>query len=71
MLGLVCDAFREATRERGAPEGVIVHSDRGSQYTSHAFRRMLKRSSVIQSMSRGGNPLDNAVAESFFSTVKT
>ena len=68
---LVCDAFREAMEERGAPEGVIVHSDRGSQYTSHAFRRMLKRSNAIQSMSRRGNPWDNAVAESFFSTVKT
>ena len=67
---LVCDALQQAMKRRGMPKGVIIHSDRGSQYTSNAFSRLLKVNSAIQRMSRKGNPWDNAVAESFFSTIK-
>jgi putative transposase len=67
---LVCDAFDDAARQRRPKRGLIFHSDRGSQYASHAFRRRLKRHHVRQSMSRRGNCWDNAVAESFFATLK-
>ena len=49
----------------------IFHSDRGSQYTSAAFRVQLEKGGFIQSMSGSGNCYDNAVAESFFHTLKT
>lgn len=49
---------------------VIFHSDRGVQYASDAFRQRLTEHKMIQSMSRPGNCLDNAVAESFFHTLK-
>jgi transposase InsO family protein len=68
---LVCDALRMAIAVRGAEvEGVIMHTDRGSQYTAKAFRRLCKKWKITQSMSRAGSCLDNAVAESFFSTFK-
>lgn len=49
----------------------MVHSDRGSQYASHDFKRELRHHQAIQSMSRKENCWDNAVAESFFHTLKT
>lgn len=52
-------------------EGLIFHSDRGSQYASHQFRAQLKKYQITQSMSGKGNCYDNAVAESFFATLKT
>jgi len=67
---LVCDAFDSAARLRKPPPGLIFHSDRGSQYASHVFRRRLARHRMRQSMSRKGNCWDNAVAESFFATLK-
>lgn len=67
---LVCDALTMAHFKRGMPEGVLVHSDRGSQYCSHAFRDLLTKQSHTQSMSRKGNCWDNAVAESFFHSMK-
>ena len=68
---IVVNAFRMALfRQKGqTPE--IVHSDRGSQYASEAFRNELKQYNCKQSMSRKGNCWDNAVAESFFATLKT
>ena len=57
------------TRRLGA--GVTVHSDRGVQYASDAFRSILKKHQFVQSMSRKGNCWDNAVAESFFRVYKT
>lgn len=48
----------------------MFHSDRGTQYMSHAFTHLLKDSSVNQSFSRTGRPHDNAVAEAFFSILK-
>ena len=51
-------------------KGLMVHSDRGKQYASFDFREILKEHGFIQSMSRRGNCWDNAVAESFFHTIK-
>lgn len=67
---LAVDAFQMGIGRRGrAP--ILVHSDRGSQYASHAFRAELELFDCIQSMSRKGNCWDNAVAESFFGTLKS
>jgi len=68
---LVIEAFMMAMMRRRPPEGVIFHSDRGSQYCSHAFRRRLKAYGFRQSMSRKGDPWDNAPAESFYKTLKS
>lgn len=67
---LVIDAFTQAVGRRGAVRGLIFHSDRGVQYASHDFRNLLTRHGCISSMSGKGNCYDNAVAESFFSTIK-
>jgi transposase InsO family protein len=69
--GLVVDALRMAAVVRGDIRHVKFHTDRGTQYTSHAFTALCRRLGVIQSMSRSGSCLDNAVAESFFATLKT
>lgn len=67
---LVTACLRQALgRERPSP-GLIVHTDRGSQYTSKAFQRELRGHGIIASMSRKGNPYDNAVMESFYKTLK-
>lgn len=68
---LVCDALQMALWRRGFPIGVIVHSDRGSQYCSDAYQALIKQYQLKCSMSRRGNCWDNAVAESFFHTLKT
>lgn len=68
---LVCDALMMALWRRGFPSGVIFHSDRGSQYCSDDYQKMLKHYGLICSMSRKGNCWDNSVAESFFHTLKT
>ena len=67
---LVCDALRMAIWQRRTQAGLIVHSDRGSQYASKAYRRLLKSHGFIGSMSRLGNCWDNSVAESFFGSLK-
>ena len=67
---LLCDAFDMAVRSRRPAPGLIFHSDRGSQYASGSFRRRLARYKMRQSMSRKGDCWDNAVAESFFATLK-
>lgn len=67
---LVCDAMRMALGARKKPSGVIFHSDRGSQYCSHEYRRLLKEASMLPSMSAKGNCYDNACAESFFHSLK-
>lgn len=68
---LVQQAFTMACHPTPPGRGVIFHSDRGSQYTCQTFRVLLKEKGFIQSMSRAGNCYDNAVAESFFHTLKT
>jgi transposase InsO family protein len=55
---------------RGRVDGVIFHSDRGSEYTAEAFEAACTRQGIIQSMARVGSALDNAVAEAFNSTIK-
>jgi len=67
---LVCDALEMAVWQRKPKAGLIVHSDRGSQYASKAFRKLLKLNKFVGSMSRLGNCWDNAVAESFFGSLK-
>lgn len=67
---LVCDALMMALWRRGFPRDVLFHSDRGSQYCSADFQALLKKYGFICSMSRKGNCWDNAVAESFFHTMK-
>lgn len=67
--GLVDEALRMALGRRDVKPGLIFHSDRGSQYTSAKFRETCAQAGIIQSMSRKGNCWDNAVSESFFSTI--
>ena len=67
---LVCDALTMALWRRGFPKDVIVHSDRGSQYASKRYRRLLKAYGLHGSMSKKGDCWDNACAESFFGTLK-
>lgn len=68
---LVCDALSMAIEQRRPSEGLIFHSDRGSQYTSAEFAQLLEGNGVTLSLSRPGQCWDNAVAESFFATLKT
>ncbi|MEG3640301.1 IS3 family transposase [Magnetococcus sp. PR-3] len=68
---LVTDALRMACFKRRPPVGLMVHSDRGSQYASNLFSGLLKEKGYLQSMSRLGDCWDNAPAESFFGTLKT
>lgn len=67
---LVTTTFRNAYEERGNPKNLTFHSDRGGQYISAAFSKLLQQYNVKQSFSASGTPLDNAVAEAFFSTFK-
>ena len=68
---LVADALMMAIWRRGRPKAVLHHSDRGSQYGSEAFQRVLADQGIVCSMSRAGNVWDNAAVESFFSSMKT
>jgi len=68
---LVTDALTMALWRRGSAEALLHHSDRGSQYSSESFQRLLTAVGVTCSMSRSGNVWDNSVMESFFSTLKT
>jgi len=67
---LVCDALTMAIWQRRPKAGLIHHSDRGSQYASKVFRRLLKSLGFQGSMSRKGDCWDNTVVESFFGTLK-
>lgn len=67
---LVLKALTMAINNRRPEAGIIFHSDRGSQYTSSRFRNTLAHYAFIQSMSGKGNCYDNAITESFFSTLK-
>jgi len=67
----VIPAWIMATRNRPITQKLIFHSDRGTQYACNEFTKILKANNlIIQSMSRKGNCWDNAVAESFFKTIK-
>jgi putative transposase len=67
---LVCDALTMALWRRGFPKGVVMHTDRGSQYCSAAYQAVLQRHKLLCSMSGKGCCYDNACAESFFHTLK-
>lgn len=66
---LIINALKNAT-SRIPKSGVILHSDQGSQYSSYDYTKFLKLHNITPSMSRRGNCYDNAVAESFFKTLK-
>ena len=68
---IVLAALTRALWRRKPGKGLIIHSDQGVQYACDEFRKTLKKHGFIQSMSRRGDCWDNAVAESFFKTVKT
>lgn len=63
-------ALQQAIAERQAPPGLVHHSDRGVQYASGEYVRILGKHQMIPSMSRPGNPYDNASCESFIKTLK-
>lgn len=67
---LARDALSTALADRPPRGGLIHHSDRGSQYASHEYQELLASYGLLSSMSRRGNCWDNAVAESFFATLK-
>jgi transposase InsO family protein len=67
---LVLDALEMAAGRRRPGLGLIHHSDRGVQYACGDFQKLLKRHGMVPSMSRKGDPYDNAVAESLFKTLK-
>jgi transposase InsO family protein len=64
------EALRRALAKRRPPPGLIFHSDRGSEFAAASFRSQLAAAGAVQSMSRKGDCWDNAVAESFFSTLE-
>lgn len=67
---LTINAFQKAYRSRNVQFGLIFHSDRGSEYTAFAFRKLLDSLNVVQSFSKKGYPFDNACCESFFKYLK-
>ena len=67
---LTVAALTQALQQRCPPAGLIHHSDRGVQYTCREYLRLLEQAGARPSMSRKGNPYDNAKAESFFKTLK-
>ena len=67
---LVCDALTMALWRRKMPKGVIVHSDRGSQYCSVVYQRLLRNNQLLCSMSKKGDCYDNAAMESWNHSLK-
>ena len=67
---LVTSTFRQAYQNRNEPQQLMFHSDQGPQYTSDTFWKLLRMNKVAQSFSKSGRPHDNAVAESFFASMK-
>jgi putative transposase len=66
----VIRALMMAVNLRSPSPGLLHHSDRGSQYASHTYRRLLKQNGMVCSMSRKGNCWDNAPTERFFGSLK-
>ena len=69
-VSLVNNALNMALRHRTPKKGLIWHTDRGSQYASYSHKDLLEKYNITQSMSKKGNCWDNAVAESFFKSLK-
>ena len=70
-INLVLNTIRAAKRKEKVTEELQLHSDQGFQYTSLAYFNLTQSYGITQSMSRRGNPYDNALAENFFSILKT
>lgn len=70
-MPLVLETIRAAMQKEKVADGLLLHSDQGFQYTSNAYFNLTKEYNIIPSMSRRGNPYDNAMAENFFSMLKT
>jgi len=70
-INLVLQTIREAMKKEKVTAELQLHSDQGFQYTSHAYFKLTKSYNITPSMSRKGNPYDNALAENFFSVLKT
>lgn len=67
---LIIDALENAVHRTSKETTIILHSDQGSQYSSYEYKKVATKHNIILSMSRRGNCYDNAVAESFFKTIK-
>ena len=67
---LVIEALNMAIKQRKPSWGLLLHSDRGSQYASELYKTLLKKNGILCSMSRKGNCWNNAVMESFYRTLK-
>ena len=67
---LVCNTLNMAIKNKRPSKGLIVHSDRGSQYCSHAYHKIIKQQQFTGSMSGKGNCYDNAPIESFWGVLK-
>ena len=70
-INLVLSTIKEAKRKEEVTAELQLHSDQGFQYTSHPYFKLTKEYNITPSMSRRGNPYDNALAENFFSILKT
>ena len=70
-VNLVLSTISAAKKKEKVTAEVQLHSDQGFQYTSHSYFKLTQSYGIIQSMSRRGNPYDNALAENFFSILKT
>ena len=70
-VNLVLATIREAKKKEKVTAALQLHSDQGFQYTSHAYFKLTKSYNITPSMSRRGNPYDNAMAENFFSILKS
>ena len=70
-IKLVLDTIKAAKKKEKVTGELQLHSDQGFQYTSHAYFNLTQSYGIKQSMSRRGNPYDNALAENFFSILKT
>ena len=70
-INLVLSTIRKAKKREKVTAELQLHSDQGFQYTSHAYFKLTKSYNITPSMSRKGNPYDNALAENFFSILKT
>ena len=70
-VNLVLSTIRDAKKKEKVTAELQLHSDQGFQYTSHAYFNLTKSYGITPSMSRRGNPYDNAMAENFFSILKT
>ncbi len=65
------ECWKKSFRKVKSTQNIILHSDQGWQYQMKAYQNILKRKGIVQSMSRKGNCLDNAVIENFFGTIKS